>query len=367
MKKILNLLVGILLIISLTGCALFNTNHPTVVFEDEEYWADLYEEISESVVAIETMIFDEPYSLGSGTIFQKTALENGYIMHYVLTNFHVVQGGLSVRVFTSRDNYYEGDIYTHTTVTGGTMFQSDRDVAIVRFISRNEYRVQPIIPFNTPGTNLTFRVGHQVFAIGTPVDLAFFNIMSNIGTIGIISDNWIIHSAAINPGNSGGPLFSSDGTFIGMNTRKVETTSSGRPVTLIGEAIHANLVAEEMHRQLDNVNVRIGIHLMNVHDTADTPGFLSLDPNTVGFVPSDKIDSSIQGVVVTNVAVTLNADLFERFDVITAIDGNSISNMDDINTYLGSLELNRTINFTVNRLVGSTFQTKTLAVRLINK
>jgi|GEM_PF-1744311 len=368
MKKILYLFLMLFLLTGLVGCDLLasnNSGHYTVVFEEEEHWANLYEELSQSVVAIEAMIINTPVSLGSGMIFRRTEINSTNWLYYVLTNFHVVEGATSVRVFTTQQHFYLADIYT--LPDQATRHFPDLDIAVVRFRSSNDYRIQPIIPFNDANTPVNFRVGHQVFAIGTPVELHFFNLMSNIGTIGSISPQWIVHSAAINPGNSGGPLFSSDGTFVGMNTRRLETTRSGRPITLVGEAINVNHVAQELRHQLNNVSPRIGINFMNSHSEEGTRnGFIDLEFEGMGFVPNEVIDPTIRGLVVTNRAQTLNAGDFELFDVITHINDVRVYTITDVERVLGTLRLNQTIQFVVNRIRSGVSTPTNITVTITN-
>lgn len=369
MKKIVSILVAILLVVSLAGCNLLgSTTHPTVVFEDEEHFANLYEEISQSVVAIEAVQVNTAFSLGSGLIFKSEPIDATYTMYYVVTNFHVVQGATSVLVFFSPDDYIVGDIYTTPLAPGQSTFANINDIAIVRFRSNRNLRVHPIIPFDNPGTNVSFRIGHFVFAIGTPIDLTYFNLMSNIGTVSGNDGNWIIHTAAINPGNSGGPLFSSDGTFIGINTRKLETTpSSGRPVTLIGESINVNHVATVLHNQLNNVPYRIGINIMNSHAVDGRGGFLGLDPEFLGFYPSDKIDPTVHGVVVTNVSTTLNAGNFSQFDVIMYAGPVRVQTISELSEQLGTLTQGQQLTFQVNRKASTGFITVTINITITNR
>ena len=97
-------------------------------------------------------------------------------------------------------------------------------------------------------------------AIGTPMDLDFFNSV----TYGIIShpyryaevDNvygyYIQHDATINPGNSGGGLFNLEGKLIGINCWKLN--SSDHFVAGMGFAIPSSVIYTHYGKYIQSYN-----------------------------------------------------------------------------------------------------------------
>ena len=160
-------------------------------------------------------------STGSGFVLT----EDGY----VVTNYHVVEGGTTYTVVTS-----DGDEYT-ATLTGG---DETNDVAVLKV---DGVALDPA----ELGSSDDLIVGDQVVAIGNPLG----ELTSSL-TVGYISakdrtintDGSLINmmqtDAAINPGNSGGPLFNMKGEVIGITTAKYSgSTGSGASIEGIGFAI----------------------------------------------------------------------------------------------------------------------------------
>ncbi len=76
--------------------------------------------------------------------------------------------------------------------------------------------------------------GDSVYTIGYPLQILMDKFLDDFKptlTNGIVSalrtDNWDIqHTASISPGNSGGPLFSQDGTLVGINVGLLNNANS---------------------------------------------------------------------------------------------------------------------------------------------
>lgn len=138
---------------------------------------------------------------GSGFIIDSKGL--------VLTNNHVVQDAVAIRVKLDDGREFEGKAVGRDPLT---------DVALVQ-LSGNVQNL-PVVRL---GDSDAMRVGDWVVAIGNP-----FGLASSVSA-GIISaksreigasrfDDFLQTDAAINPGNSGGPLFNLRGEVIGINT-----------------------------------------------------------------------------------------------------------------------------------------------------
>jgi S1-C subfamily serine protease len=287
-----------------------------------------------SVVNITTQIItynflNEPVpaqGTGSGFIYDT----NGHIV----TNYHVIQNAQSIVVSLANGTSYAA------TVTGQ---DPSTDLAVLSIPAQN---LPPPLALEDSGL---LRVGEMVLAIGSP-----FALQSTL-TMGIISalqrliqspDGTVIAQAiqtdaSINPGNSGGPLLNLDGAIIGVNSQ-IMIGATGASVG-IGFAIASNMVSRVVpvlistgtypHRTLG---------LNGVDITADVASALrQLGMN----VPVD------QGLLVTYVeaagpaakagirGATRTENIGETpvgigGDIITAINGQPVSNGQDLSLFL---------------------------------
>ena len=80
-----------------------------------------------------------------------------------------------------------------------------------------------ITPFIPIAKRKTYRQGHEVFAIGSPLGNADY---MTSGVITSLKRNQIIVDALILPGNRGGPLINARGLVIGINTWKLLSSDS---------------------------------------------------------------------------------------------------------------------------------------------
>ncbi|EPX55521.1 HtrA protease/chaperone protein [Cystobacter fuscus DSM 2262] len=138
---------------------------------------------------------------GSGFIIDPKGL--------VLTNNHVVEGAVAIRVRLDDGRSFDAEIVGRDPLT---------DVALIRVKAKTDN-----LPTVKLGDSDAMRVGDWVVAIGNP-----FGLASSVSS-GILSararnihsgpyDDFLQTDAAINPGNSGGPLFNLKGEVVGINT-----------------------------------------------------------------------------------------------------------------------------------------------------
>ena len=164
-------------------------------------------------------------------IIAGTSSGTGFIINeggVVVTNKHVVGEApvITIRLVDGTD-YTGRVIERHPTL----------DIAYVSIDSTRTFTPVAI------GNSDEVRVGQEVIAIGFPLG-------SNLGaeptvSVGIISakrESRLQTDASLNPGNSGGPLLDMSGKVIGVVVSRVETDSSGRPISGIGFAIPINEV-----------------------------------------------------------------------------------------------------------------------------
>jgi len=243
---------------------------------------------------------------------------------YILTNNHVVENAVAVRV------YYANGRYASAEVVGGDPFT---DVAVIK------------VPGETvPGT-LSFgdsdavRVGEWVLAIGNPGSGGSGSELDYSVTAGIVSakgrtlsllqqelrgqmghesnlpqyaiEDFIQTDAVINPGNSGGPLVDMQGRVVGINAAISSPTGyySG-----YGFAIPVNLARRVMQDLVEYGQVRrpvIGVSVVDV--SADFAELYGLE--------------TVEGAVVQNVEPGGPADRagIRQEDIIIAIEDEPIA------------------------------------------
>jgi len=252
---------------------------------------------------------------GSGFIIDPKGL--------LLTNNHVVQDAVNIRVKLNDGREFEGKTVGRDPLT---------DVALVRLSGSG---------LNLPAVRLgdsdAMRVGDWVVAIGNP-----FGLTSSVSA-GIISaksreigasryDDFLQTDAAINPGNSGGPLFNLKGEVIGINTAIV---GGG---TGIGFAVPSN-IAKALLPQLEKEGtVSRGYIGVNIQDlTPELAKGLGV-PVKEGALISD----------VRNPSPGKTAGL-QPDDVVTAIDGQKVTTGGALQRAVGFKRPGTTSTLTVYR------------------
>jgi len=264
---------------------------------------------------------------GSGFIYDRSGS--------ILTNAHVVNRADRVTVTLKDGREFEGRVLGTDTVT---------DLAVVKIDAAGGSL--PVAPL---GNSETVRVGDWAIAVGNPLGL------DNTVTLGIISTlnrssaqagipdkriDFIQTDAAINPGNSGGPLLNERGEVIGINTA-IRAGATG-----IGFAIPIN-TAREATTQLERGQAVphpfVGIQMVTL--TPQTAMDNNRDPNAPFMVPE------IEGVLVIRVLTGTPAAAagLRRGDVITAIDGQSVTAADQLQRTVENSRVGQELRFRVRR------------------
>ena len=203
------------------------TNTPLPLFMDSDMLTQMVQQVRPAVVRILA-----PNATGSGVIFEADGREA-----YILTNEHVVGRASTVTVVVN-DN---------TSYTATPLGQDpQRDLAVLKICCGTF----TALPF---GVESDLQSGLQVVNMGYPLNLPGEATV----TTGIISAirydsagaRWEVQTdAAINPGNSGGPMLSTDGRILGINTRKIDSTRSGRDAEGLGFAVSIKTVLVQLER-----------------------------------------------------------------------------------------------------------------------
>lgn len=205
-----------------------NENNTTFGIQEQIYKA--LDTIGTSTVGVTVYdSYKNIISTGSGVIYKKVKLANGY-KYYVVTNYHVVKDFSILQITLGLNDSATGKFIG---------FDFNNDIAVIAFESLDRYDVAKT-------SEKTVQRGQFVFAVGCPLGMDQFNSIS----FGVVSclhkfDDLIQTDAALNPGNSGGGLFTLNGEFIGLIVSKnIVTVSNGEevPIEGMGFAIDVNIV-----------------------------------------------------------------------------------------------------------------------------
>jgi serine protease Do len=253
---------------------------------------------------------------GSGVIVSP----NGYI----LTNNHVVDGASEVKVTLHDKREFNARVIGTDPRT---------DIAVIKIEGTN-------FPVLTLADSSKVEVGDIVLAIGDPFGVGQTvtqGIVSATGRSGLgIEDleDFIQTDAAINPGNSGGALVDDEGHLVAINTAIVG--SSGGNVG-IGFAVPINMAKHDMDSILAHGKVDrgyLGVHIEDV-----TPALAKAFHTTAG--------GALLGDVTPN-GPAANAGL-KKGDIVTAINGQPVSDADQLKMRVGTMDPNTKVSMKVTR------------------
>lgn len=274
------------------------------------------QKVQPAVVEI-TVQTDQGTAQGSGSIITPAG--------FILTNYHVVQGGNSFQVATSSQTY-------NAKVAGSDPAD---DLAVMKIDGVNN------LPVMTFADSSKMRVGQFVVAVGNPLGVgqsATFGIISALnrsvseapnGPAGTIP-NAIQTSAPINPGNSGGALIDLSGNLIGIPTLGALDPEFGNtPANGIGFAIPSNRA-----QFIANQIIKDG----KVSNTGRP---------FIGVVTSDGNGGAIIRQVIPN-SPAARAGL-QPGDIIVQIDNTPISGSNALGSYLANKAPGDKVTLTITR------------------
>ena len=306
---------------------------PSVLY-DQDLVMELFDRASPAVVELDVSL---GFGIGSG------GTGSGFFVDRegrIVTSNHVVDSARTVRV-----RLHDGRTLEATKLGNSPA----DDLALLQVDPAEVSDIEPLPLADS------FEVvpGQMAVAIGSP----FRNL--NSVTVGVVSGrsrapvsaiarpipDMIQTDAPLNSGNSGGPLLNSSGEVIGVNSSIRTSPFQGMDEFRIGFAVPSNtledllpqlIVAEEVRRPwlgissrpisadlMEDLGIPSGIAIASVFN--DSPA------QSIGLEPFRTVRGDIQG------------------DVITAVDGNPVSSVDQMVSYFNTLLPGHTITLTVYR------------------
>jgi S1-C subfamily serine protease len=311
---------------------------------------EIYRRSNDGVVFVQaeqrqagSSVFD-PFGQGGGG----TATGSGFVIDddgHILTNAHVVEGAsqIEVKIGDSEESVQAELVGTDPS----------SDVALLD-VDADADSLNPL-PL---GQARSLQVGDSVVAIGNPFGL------DRTVTSGIVSalqreiqapngfsiSNVIQTDAAINPGNSGGPLLDASGAVIGINSQ-IATQSGGNEG--VGFAVPIETAREVAEQLLDDGTVErayLGINGADV--TPEIASTLEL-PVEEGAMVGDALEggpAAEAGLRDATGEATIGGQTFPvGGDIIVAVDGEKVTEMQDVIRAVDAHEPGDEITLTVNR------------------
>lgn len=305
----------------------------------EDVFVNIYERVSPSVVNIEVVdersSTDAIDSSGSGFVYD--------LQGHIITNAHVVLDAREILV-----------TFPNGTVSQGVVVGTDEfsDLAVIRV----EVGPGVLLPVAF-GDSLGIRVGEYIVAIGSPFGL------ENSMTTGIISatgrslssqrlinplteqiynnPSIIQIDAAVNPGNSGGPILNLQGEVVGVATAIRSDTGVFQGVAY---AVPVNTVLRVVPQLIENgsaVYPWLGVQAAPTDEAGLSMPVLAAEYGLAtnrGVLITGVLDGSpafqagLQGG--SEVVVFRGRQFSLGGDIIVAIDGENINDLDELLTYL---------------------------------
>ncbi len=270
----------------------------------------------------------------------------------IVTNNHVIEGANEIAV-----EFIDGESYDASIK--GTAADNDLAVISVKIADIKSESLEKI-KVATLGDSTTLKLGEPAIAIGNSlgygqsVTVGYISATERSVQLSDKTMTLIQTDAAINPGNSGGALLNIKGEVIGINSAKysdtsVEGTGYAIPITdaqpIIQGLMNSTYVSDE-----------------------DKP-YLGIYAQAVPESYQERFEWP-QGVYVTQVSEGSPASLagLQSGDIITAIDGQEISTMEELQSIIESHSVGDKVTLSVTRSSeGGKTQTGTLTATLISR
>ena len=267
-------------------------------------------------------------SNGSGVIISSDG--------YIVTNAHVIDGATALSITLNDGTQYEGHVVGSDSRT---------DLAVIKIEAEN-------LIYATFGNVDQLEVGEEVLAIGNPGGQQFAGTVTKGVVSGLdrrvmvegssYSFNAVQTDAAINPGSSGGALVNMYGQVVGITSSKYMWSMNNEVMEGIGFAIPSDTVktiADDLIRYgYVTGRVRLGIYATAID---------SYTASYMGLRPGIQIVSTEMGSDIATKGVIPG-------DIITHINGNVVTTMDDVAQELEGKSAGDEVTLTIFRPASAT-------------
>ena len=280
----------------------------------------IYDRNIHSVVSI-SCVLPRGSSSGTGVILS----EDGFIV----TNSHVVEEAVSISMELTDGRVFPAALVGSDSVS---------DLAVLH-IEADDLMAAEF------GDSTGLRVGDSVSAIGDPLGKSLRGtftdgIISAINrdvTVGGRTMTLIQTNVALNSGNSGGPLINCHGQVIGINTLKIGNFVDSAGVEGIGFAIPSSTVKVIVNQLIEQgyVSGRPSIGMKGESVSLFYQRYYHI-PTGIFITELDSDSDAVRKGIQTG-------------DVLTSVNGITISSMDDLNNVLYGCEVGDTVEAIIYR------------------
>ena len=315
---------------------------PAIVSIDNHY--------TEKISYFGQTIINEADASGSGIIVGQNDTEL-----LIVTNYHVIADTEKLTVQFVEGSELEASVK-------GT--DADMDLAVIAVpLTRIDDKTMREIAIATLGDSDSLEVGEPAIAIGNSlgygqsVTTGVISALNRSIELSDGSDGTFIQTdAAINPGNSGGALLNMKGEVIGINSNKiggsaVEGMGYAIPISSASPIIAELMLKETKNKVAEEERGYLGISGINV--TPDVSG-------TYG-IP--------EGVFITQVYdnTAASAAGLRKGDIITELNGEEITTMDELQKELEFHAKGETVEITIMTASNNGYVRKQVQLTLGNK
>lgn len=295
----------------------------SILKQQDEVFADIADEISPSVVNIQSGGQSGDGGQGSGFVYTSDG--------WIVTNDHVVGGADQVKVVLSDGRELDGKVYSTN--------DQDLDLALVKIDASG------LKPLKLANSNQV-RTAQYAIAAGSPFGLEKTVTIGHVSATnrsGTVQDprtglargykGMIQTDASINPGNSGGPLLNIDGEVIGVNSTIFSLTGSSAGVGFALPSNTVKIVADEI-----------------IKTKKFDRGMLGISLESDDIKPYKLAELGIPGGTLAR-EVQMDGPAFKAGirdnDIILAIDGQPVSNQTELlrQLYMRSPEQTVTLDY----------------------
>ena len=330
----------------------------TRVDDMDDVLSSIFDNVSSSIVQIVSVtppLFNlnpqaqNTTEVGAGFIYDDAG--------HIVTANHVLAGANSVSVV-----FKDGDRY-NATVVGRDAFT---DTAVLKIGDNNNTTFNDTNISSVPvtlGNSSSLRIGDRVVTIGYPFASKIAMTAGIIGQtdyllyfpfLGYSVPNTILTDVAVNPGNSGGPLINMRGEVVGMIYGRLNPTAppTGAQFPGLSVAIPSNTVSKVAAGLIqDGFYIHPAIGIMGSTLTVDlAKQFNDIPDSLEGVLVDTVVRGGTADIAGIDAATTNKYGERQSGDVITALDGNSIVDIEGLLSYVQENKaIGENIVFTVYR------------------
>lgn len=321
--------------------------------------SEVVDTVMPSVVSITTVSTTEYYSFFGYSVPQESQSSgSGVIVGtnetelLIATNNHVVSGANSLTVT------FADDQIASATIKGT---DANMDLAVIAVnLSDISQDTMKAIAIATIGDSTSLSVGEPAIAIGNAlgygqsVTSGIISALNREVTVDNVTNSLIQTDAAINPGNSGGALLNIKGELIGINSVKYSSTE----VEGMGYAIPISSAMPIIEKLMTR----------ETKEKVSESGYLGIAGVDVDSNVS-KVYSLPVGVYVSEVIENGGASAagIKKGDIITEIEGTSVTSMEDLTEELSYYGPGETVTVVIKRQSDGEYKEQEVDVTLTKK